>query len=552
MEGKENEGMGSNFIRTIIEEDLKSGRTESVHTRFPPEPNGYLHIGHAKAIVINYETASEFGGVYNLRFDDTNPVKEEIEFEEAIKRDIKWLGYDWQHRLYYASDYFETLYEYAVELIKKGLAYVCDLSQDQVKELRGNLTEPGKESPFRNRSIEENLDLFKRMKNGEFDEGSRVLRAKIDMSSPNINMRDPVMYRILKKEHHRTGKKWVIYPSYDFTHGQSDSLEKITHSLCDISFENHRPLYEWFIDKLGIYPSRQIEFARLNLTYTITSKRFLKRLVDEETVEGWDDPRMPTIIGMRRRGVPAGAIREFMKSVGVSKKESLIDIDNFEYCVRDYLKKSSPQVMAVKEPLVLNIVNYPEDESENIETDTLPSNPGTAIRKIPFSKYLYVERSDYTDKDDPDFFRLRPGNFVKLRKSYIVRCLSATKDDSGNITEIQCEYIPGSLNMMKVDGKKIKGIIHWVSKDHSDECILRLYDRLFNAENPLRAKDADFKELLNKNSVRVIKGCRIESSVIKSTSPEDRYQFIRNGYFCADMKEFSPANPVFNMTISLK
>ncbi len=544
-----NEGLGSNFIKTFIEEDLKTGRVDHVHTRFPPEPNGYLHIGHAKAITISYETAKEFGGKYNLRFDDTNPVKEDTEYEEAIKRDIKWLGYDWEDRLYYASDYFEKLYYFAEELIKKGLAYVCDLTQAEMKEYRGSLSVPGKSSPYRERSADENLELFRRMKMGEFEEGEKVLRAKIDMSSPNMNMRDPVMYRILKKSHHRTGNKWVIYPSYDFAHGQSDSIEGITHSLCDISFENHRPLYEWFIEKLGIYRSRQIEFARLNLTYTITSKRFLKRLVDENIVEGWDDPRMPTIIGMRRRGIPAEAIIEFMKGAGVSKKENLIKIENFEYTVREYLKRTSPMIMAVLDPVKLTVVNYPEGKSEDMETEILPGSSET--RKLPFSKHLYVERSDFSSADDPSFYRLKPGGYVKLRKSYILKCLGADTGSSGNINEIYCEFLPESSKLTDVNGKKVKGIIHWLSRDNSVKCMVRIYDRLFSSENPMEGLKDDINDVVSKESLSVLRDCMIEKSV-SGCKPEDRYQFIRNGFFCADMKDSSFGLPVFNRTLSAK
>jgi glutaminyl-tRNA synthetase len=544
------EGLGSNFIRTFIEEDIKKGKIQKVRTRFPPEPNGYLHIGHAKAITINYETAKEFGGMYNLRFDDTNPVKEDTEYEEAIKRDIKWLGYDWEDRLYYASEYFDTLFDYAVTLIKKGLAYVCDLSQEEVKAHRGSLTEPGKNSPFRDRTAEENLDLFFRMKNGEFDEGSRVLRAKIDMSSPNINMRDPVMYRILKKNHHRTGDKWVIYPSYDFTHGQSDSLEGITHSLCDISFENHRPLYEWFIENLGIYPSRQIEFARLNLTYTITSKRFLKKLVDEKIVEGWDDPRMPTLIGMRRKGIPPEAIIEFMKSVGVSKKDSLIDVSNFEFFVRENLKKTSPHATAVLDPVKLTVVNFPDNVTEQTEMDSL-SGEFEVKRSVPFTKHLFIERTDFKEDSDPDFFRLSPGKYVKLRKSYIVKCNSCVKDTNGKITEILCEYVPASQKQMEIEGKKIKGIIHWLSQTDAVPCKIRQYGKLFTVQNPLEARDQDFSTLIDPDSVTVLEDCLVEKYAA-SSSPEGRFQFIRNGYFCADINEHGAEHPVFNRTITLK
>jgi glutaminyl-tRNA synthetase len=545
------EGLGSNFIKTIIEEDLKSGRFERVHTRFPPEPNGYLHIGHAKAITISYETAREFGGLYNLRFDDTNPVTEDTEYEEAIKRDIKWLGYDWEDRLYYASDYFDQLYDFAVELIKKGLAYVCDLSQEDMKEYRGSLSVQGKDSPYRERKVEENLELFRRMKEGEFEEGTKILRAKIDMSSPNMNMRDPVMYRILKKSHHRTGTKWVIYPSYDYAHGQSDSIEGITHSLCDISFENHRPLYEWFIEKLGIFRSRQIEFARLNLTYTITSKRFLKRLVDDKIVNGWDDPRMPTLIGMRRRGIPAEAIIDFMKGAGVSKKDNLIKIENFEYTAREYLKKTSPLIMAVLDPVKLTIVNYPEGMTESMETEILPGAGENGSRMIPFTKNLYVERCDFSPENDPNFYRLQPGGYVKLRKSYILKCIEAKSDQSGLVSEILCEYVPDSTKDTEVNGRKVKGIIHWLSQENSIRCMVRLYDRLFNSENPLEALKDDISEAVNNKSMTVLDNCFIESSALHA-KPEDRFQFVRNGYFCADMKDSEFGIPVFNKTLSSK
>jgi glutaminyl-tRNA synthetase len=419
-----------------------------------------------------------------------------------------------------------------------------------MKEYRGSLSEPGKNSPNRNRTVEENISLFEKMRKGEFEEGSMVLRAKIDMSSPNINMRDPVMYRILKKSHHRTGNKWVIYPSYDFTHGQSDSIEGITHSLCDISFENHRPLYEWFIQNLGIYPSRQIEFARLNLTYTITSKRFLKKLVDEKIVSGWDDPRMPTLIGMRRKGIPPEAIIEFMKSVGVSKKDSLIDVANFEFYVRENLKKTSPHVSAILDPVKLTIVNYPDELSEEMEMDSLAG--GYEVKRtVPLSKDLLIERTDYREENDPDFFRLSPGKYVKLRKSYMVKCISAVKDGSGKVTEVLCEYVPDSLKKMDIDGKKIKGIIHWLSEKNSVKCSVRLYGRLFTVESPLDAKDKDFSELVDPGSVTVLENCVVEKFAA-SASPEMRFQFIRNGYFCADIKDHSPDSPVFNRTLGLK
>ncbi|MDA3884725.1 MAG: glutamine--tRNA ligase/YqeY domain fusion protein [Candidatus Delongbacteria bacterium] len=541
----------SNFIKTFIDEDLKNGRCEKVHTRFPPEPSGYLHIGHAKAIVISYGIAEEYNGLYNLRFDDTNPLKEEKEFELGIIRDIKWLGYDWEDRLYYASDYFPILYDFAIKLINKGKAYVCDLNADEMKEFRGTLTEPGKDSPNRERTIEENLELFEKMKNGEFPEGSRVLRAKIDMSSPNMNMRDPVMYRILYKEHHRTGNKWCIYPSYDFTHGQSDSLEGVSHSLCDLSFENHRPLYDWFITELDIFHSRQIEFSRLNLTNTVTSKRKLKELVDNGIVSGWDDPRLPTLIGLRRRGVPAEAIREFVSEIGTSKKEGVIDITTLEYYIRENLKKTSSHVMAVIDPVKLVINNYPEDEIEIFNLEKLPNSENTETREVKFTKSLYVERDDIKIEPESKFFRLSPGNYVKLRKSYIVKCTEIIKNENDEIEVVYCDLVPDSQKSMKVNDKKVKGIIHWVSADHSVDAEVRIYDRLFTKENPLEDKNIDFKEYVNLDSMTIVKNCKIEDSISKAEI-EDRFQFERVGYFSVDMKDSSTANLVFNKTISLR
>ncbi|MDA3885690.1 MAG: glutamine--tRNA ligase/YqeY domain fusion protein [Candidatus Delongbacteria bacterium] len=541
----------SNFIKTFIDEDLKSGRFEKVHTRFPPEPSGYLHIGHAKAIVIDYGTAEAFNGKYNLRFDDTNPLKEEKEYELGMIRDIKWLGYDWEDRLFYASDYFPILYGFAVKLIKKGKAYVCDLNADEIKEYRGTLTEPGKNSPFRDRSIEENLELFEKMKNGEFSEGSKVLRAKIDMSSPNMNMRDPVMYRILFKEHHRTGKEWCIYPSYDFTHGQSDSIEGITHSLCDLDFENHRPLYDWFIKELEIFHTRQIEFSRLNLTFTVTSKRKLKELVDNGFVIDWDDPRMPTLIGLRRRGVPAEAIREFIGGIGTSKKEGVMDISILDYYIRENLKRTSPHVMAVIDPVKLVINNYPEEKSEIFNLENFPNSENSETREVFFTKNLYVERDDIKEETDSKFFRLSPGNYVKLRKAYIVKCTEVTKNEDGEIDGVYCDLVPDSQKSMKVNDKKVKGIIHWVSADHSVNAEVRVYDRLFTKENPLEDKDIDFKEYINHDSMQIHKNCKIEESISKANS-ENRFQFERVGYFCVDMKDSLPENLVFNKTISLR
>ncbi|MBN2790515.1 MAG: glutamine--tRNA ligase/YqeY domain fusion protein [Candidatus Delongbacteria bacterium] len=541
----------SNFIKTFIDEDLESGRFSKVHTRFPPEPSGYLHIGHAKAIVISYGIAEEYNGLYNLRFDDTNPLKEDKEYELGIIRDIKWLGFDWGDRLFYASDYFPILYDFAVELIKKGKAYVCDLSPEEMKIYRGTLTEPGKDSPYRNRTVSENMDLFERMKNGEFSEGSKVLRAKIDMASPNMNMRDPVMYRILFKEHHRCGKQWCIYPSYDFTHGQSDSIEGITHSLCDLSFENHRPLYDWFIEELGIFHSRQIEFSRLNLSHTVTSKRKLKELVENDIVKGWDDPRLPTLIGLRRRGVPPEAIKEFVGAIGTSKKEGVIDVETFDYYIRENLKLTSSHIMAVLDPVKLVINNYPEDKCEILNLENFPNLKDSETREVKFSRTLYVERDDVKEESDEKFFRLAPGNYVKLRKTYIVKCTAVEKDNSGRIDTVYCDLVPDSQKSMKIDSKKVNGIIHWVSANDSIDAEVRIYDKLFTKENPLDDKGADFKEFINSNSLSVYKNCKIENSVAKAKQ-EDRFQFERVGYFCVDMLDSVDGKLVFNKTLSLR
>ncbi|MCX7706172.1 MAG: glutamine--tRNA ligase/YqeY domain fusion protein [bacterium] len=540
------------FIREIIREDIKSGRFGGrVHTRFPPEPNGYLHIGHAKAICINFDIAKEFGGKCNLRFDDTNPAKEEEEYVEAIKQDIRWLGYDWEDRLYFASDYFEKMYEYAMILIKKGKAYVCDLSPEEIREYRGTLTEPGKESPYRQRSIEENLDLFERMRKGEFPEGSKTLRAKIDMSSPNINLRDPVMYRIIKKiPHHRTEYKWCIYPTYDWAHGLEDSIEGITHSLCSLEYENHRPLYDWFLDQLGIYHPRQIEFARLNMTYTVLSKRYLSELVKRKIVRGWDDPRMPTLAGMRRAGYPPEAIRKFCRQIGVAKTDSVIDIELLEHFVRECLNRTAQRRMVVINPLKLVIENYPEEKVEELVAINNPENPDDGTRKIPFSKVLYIEKDDFMENPPEKFYRLAPGREVRLRYAYFVKCTEVVKDASGNIVEIRCIYDPGSRNISQ-DKRKSKAIIHWVSAKHCIEIEVRLYDRLFIKKDPLEFPEGtDFTANLNPNSLKIIENCKAEPYLAGAKSG-DRFQFERIGYFVCD-PDSTQQKLVFNRTVSLK
>ncbi len=540
------------FIRETIKNDIKTGRFGGrVHTRFPPEPNGYLHIGHAKAICLNFEIAKEFGGKCNLRFDDTNPAKEESEYVEAIKQDIKWLGYDWNDRLYFASDYFQKMYEYAIELIKKGKAYVCDLSPEEIREYRGTLTEPGKESPYRNRSIEENLDLFERMKNGEFSEGSKTLRAKIDMASPNLNLRDPVMYRIIKKvPHYRTGYSWCIYPSYDWAHGLEDSIEGITHSLCSLEYENHRPLYDWFLDELGVYHPQQIEFARLNMTYTVLSKRYLLELVRKGIVSGWDDPRMPTIAGMRRAGYPPEAIRNFCERIGVAKTDSVIDIELLEHFVREHLNKTCHRRMVVLNPLKLVIENYPEVQTEELEAINNPEDPSDGIRKIPFSKVLYIEKDDFMENPPEKFYRLSPGREVRLRYAYFVKCNEVIKDKNGNIVEIRCTYDPESKNVHS-DKKRSKAIIHWVSASHCIDIEVRLYNRLFLKKNPLDFPEgSDFTVNLNPESLVILKNCRAEPC-LSAAKFGDRFQFERLGYFVCD-PDSSQGRPVFNKTVLLK
>jgi len=540
------------FIRTIIEEDRKNNKHEGrVHTRFPPEPNGYLHIGHAKSICLNFGLAEEYGGLCNLRFDDTNPTKEEEEYVESIKEDVRWLGYDWEDRLYFASDYFDQLYDYAFKLIKDGKAYVCDLSPDQIREYRGTLTEPGQDSPYRNRSIEENLDLFERMRSGEFDEGSRTLRAKIDMASGNLNMRDPVMYRIVKASHHRTGDKWCIYPTYDWTHGQSDSIERITHSICTLEFEDHRPLYDWFIEQLDIFPSRQIEFARLNLSYTVMSKRKLLELVQEGHVVGWDDPRMPTVSGLRRRGDSPEAIKNFCDRIGVAKRESVVDIALLEHCLREDLNQRSPRVMAVLRPLKVVITNYPEGKVEELEAENNPEDESMGTRKIPFSRELYIEQGDFREDPPRKFFRLSPGREVRLKHAYYIKCEKVIKDEkTGETVELHCTYDPETRGGWSDDGRMVRGTLHWVSAPHSLEAEVRLYDRLFTKEDPMEDGDVDFKTHLSPKSLDVLESCRVEPSLAKA-EPEDRFQFLRKGYFSVD-HDSKPEKIVFNLTVSLR
>lgn len=537
------------FIREIIKEDIESNRYgRRVHTRFPPEPNGYLHIGHAKSICLNFGIARDFGGLCNLRFDDTNPLKEEVEYVEAIKRDVRWLGFDWQEREYYASDYFEKMYEYAVELIKKGKAYVCDLSPEEIRLYRGTLTEPGKESPYRNRSVEENLELFERMRAGEFPEGSRTLRAKIDMSSGNINMRDPVMYRIIQSEHHRTGKRWCIYPTYDYAHPISDSIEGITHSICTLEFEDHRPLYDWFLEQLGIHHPRQIEFARLNLSHTVLSKRKLLKLVEEGYVNGWDDPRMPTIAGLRRRGYTPESIRNFCDRIGVAKRDSLVDVALLEHCLREDLNKKAKRVMAVLRPLRVVIENYPEDLVEEMEAINNPEDPLMGIRKVPFSKVIYIERDDFREIPPKDFYRLAPGREVRLRYAYFIRCKDVVKDEDGNIVELLCTYDPLTRGGDSPDGRRVKATLHWVSASHAVRAEVRLYDHLFNIPDPDELED--FRTGINPESLIILKDCYLEPS-LASASPGEIYQFERLGYFCVDT-DSQDGFLIFNRTVTLK
>ncbi|MFH1616787.1 MAG: glutamine--tRNA ligase/YqeY domain fusion protein [Planctomycetota bacterium] len=550
-----NDSGGSlDFIRSIVAEDSESGRWDGrVVTRFPPEPNGYLHIGHAKSICLNFGIAAQFGGTCHLRFDDTNPVREEDEYVEAIREDVKWLGWDWGEHLYYASDYFEQLYEWAVQLIKAGKAYVCDLNAEQIREFRGTLTSPGRDSPFRNRSIGENLDLFERMRKGDFADGSRTLRAKIDMTHPNLNMRDPVMYRILHAEHHRTGDKWCIYPMYDFTHGQSDSIEKITHSICTLEFENHRPLYDWYLDALGVYHPQQIEFARLNLSYTVMSKRKLLRLVQEGLVDGWDDPRMPTLCGMRRRGYSPEAIRTFCRRIGVNKFNSTVDIAFLEHSLREDLNKHSPRVMAVLRPLKVVIDNYPDTQVEELEAVNNPEDASAGTRKLPFSRELYIERDDFMEEPARKFFRLSPDREIRLRYAYFVKCSGVLKDQRGRVVELHCTYDPATRGGDAPDGRKVKATLHWVSARHAADALVRLYDNLFTRGNPEDVDEdegQDFTATLNPKSLEVLQGCKVEPSMANA-AVGSRWQFERLGYFCVDPQS-KPGKPVFNRTVTLK
>ncbi|HZX63517.1 MAG TPA: glutamine--tRNA ligase/YqeY domain fusion protein [Bacteroidales bacterium] len=541
-----------NFIEEIIEEDLRNNVNEGrVHTRFPPEPNGYLHIGHAKSICLNFGLGKKYNGKTNLRFDDTNPVKEDVEYVDSIMEDVRWLGFDWEDRLFYASDYFEQLYEYAIILIRKGKAYVCDMSAEEISETRGTPSRPGKESPYRTRSEEESLDLFIRMRAGEFPDGSKVLRAKIDMTSPNMQMRDPVLYRILHATHHRTGDKWCIYPMYDFAHGQSDSIERITHSICTLEFEVHRPLYDWFIREIGIYASRQIEFARLNLSYTVMSKRKLLELVQEGYVNGWDDPRMPTICGLRRRGYTPESIRNFTDTIGVAKRDNMIDVSLLEFCIREDLNKRSNRIMAVLNPVKVILDNYPDDQIEELESVNNPEDESKGKRKVPFSKTIFIERDDFMEDPPNKFFRLTPGREVRLKAAYIIRCESVVKDPkTGEIAEIHCTYDPQTKSGMPQSNRKVKGTLHWVSEKQVVTAEIRLYDRLFTKENPDDIEEGKtYKDYLNPDSLKVITAM-IEPSV-KNARILDKYQFERIGYFSVD-KDSTPQNLVFNRVVPLK
>ena len=546
---KSQERVPANFLEQIVEEDITSGKNGGrVHTRFPPEPNGYLHIGHAKSICLNFGLADKFGGKTNLRFDDTNPVTEDTEYVESIKADVRWLGFDWENELY-ASDYFDQLYELAVQLIKKGLAYVDDQTSEQIATQKGNPNIPGEESPYRYRSVEENLDLFERMKNGEFEDGAKVLRAKVDMAHPNMHMRDPLMYRIKKAKHHRTGDKWCIYPMYDFAHGQSDSIEKITHSICTLEFDVHRPLYDWFIEKLDTFPSHQYEFARLNLTHTVMSKRRLLQLVKENIVSGWDDPRMPTISGLRRRGFTPASIRNFCDKIGVAKRDNLIDVGVLEFCVREDLNKIATRVMAVLDPVKLVITNYPEGQVETLQVENNPEDINSGHRDVPFSREVYIEREDFMEIPPNPFFRLGPGLMVRLKGAYIVKCEEFVKDEFGNITEIHCTYIPESRSGSDTSGIHVKGTIHWVSAQHAVPAEVRIYDRLLILEDASQVGD-DFKKFINPDSLTILDHVLVEPS-LKEAELGKNYQFIRKGYYCLD-KDSTGDKLVFNRTVGLK
>lgn len=543
-----------NFIEQIVESDLKAGRNGGrLNTRFPPEPNGYLHIGHAKAICMDFGIAEKFGGTCNLRFDDTNPVKEDVEYVDSIMEDIHWLGFDWGDRLYYASDYFPKLWDLAIRLIKEGKAYVDEQSSEEIARQKGTPTQPGIESPYRNRSVEENLDLFERMNKGEFEEGRFVLRAKIDMASPNMHFRDPIMYRIIKHPHHRTGTKWNVYPMYDFAHGQSDYFEGVTHSICTLEFEVHRPLYEYFVKELAddSYCPRQIEFNRLNLTYTVMSKRKLLQLVKEGLVAGWDDPRMPTICGLRRRGYTPESIKNFIQKIGYTKYDGIISVSLLEHSIREDLNKTATRVSAVLNPVKLIITNYPENKVEYLETENNPEDPEAGTHQIPFTRMLYIERDDFMENPPKKFFRLAPDQEVRLKSAYIIKCTGIKKDSDGNVEEIYCEYDPDTRSGMPGSMRKVKGTLHWVSAEYSSTAEVRLYDRLFNVENPAEEKDVDFRELLNPDSLKIVDNCRIEPYLAENAKPGNRYQFQRTGYFCVD-PDSTDGHLVFNRTVSLK
>ncbi len=544
----------ADFVRGIVADDVAAGKYDGrVVTRFPPEPNGYLHIGHAKSACLNFGVAAENGGVCHLRFDDTNPTKEEVEYVQSIQEDVRWLGWDWGDHLYYASDHFEALYEYAVQLVKMGKAYVCSLNAQEIREYRGTLTEPGKDSPYRGRSVEENLDLLERMRAGEFDEGSHVLRVKIDMASPNLNLRDPVIYRILKAEHHRTGDKWHIYPTYDFTHGQSDSIEGVTHSICTLEFEDHHPLYDWFLETLGIFHPLQIEFARLNLSYTVLSKRKLADLVAQGHVAGWDDPRMPTLSGLRRRGYTPEAVRSFCDRIGVGKRNALVDIALLEHSLREDLNRRAPRVMAVLRPLRVVIENYPADQVEELDSVNNPEDPSMGSRKAPFSRVLYIERDDFREDPPKGFFRLAPGREVRLKDAYYITCTGVVRDDrTGDVAELRCTYDPETRGGQSTDGRKVRGTSHWVSAGHAVDAEVRLYDHLFLKPDPNDEEDGkDFTAHLNPNSLETLTGCKVEPS-LSGASGGSVYQFLRQGYFCVDAADSSPGKLVFNRTVPLR
>lgn len=548
-ENKE-ETVGKNFIEQIIEKDLAEGVYDEICTRFPPEPNGYLHIGHAKSILLNYGLAQKYHGKFNMRFDDTNPTKEKVEFVESIKKDIEWLGADWEDRLYFASDYFDQMYEAAIKLIKKGKAFVCDLSAEEIREYRGTLTEPGKESPYRNRSVEENLDLFERMKNGEFEDGSKVLRAKIDMASPNINMRDPVIYRVAHMNHHRTGDKWCIYPMYDFAHPIEDAIEGVTHSICTLEFEDHRPLYDWVVTELEYpHPPKQIEFAKLYLTNVVTGKRYIKKLVEDGIVDGWDDPRLVSIAALRRRGFTPESIKKFVELCGVSKANSSVDYAMLEYCIREDLKMKRPRVMAVLNPLKLVIDNYPEEQIEYLEAPNNMENPELGSRSVPFGKELYIEQEDFMEVPVKKYKRLYPGNEVRLMNAYFVTCTDVEKDENGNVTVVHCTYDPASKGGNSPDGRKVKGTIHWVSAQDNVQAEVRLYENIIDEEKGVYNEDGSLN--LNPNSLTVLKNCYVEKS-LKDAKAYDSFQFVRNGFFCVDAKDSKEGALVFNRIVSLK